>query len=120
MTDPSFLDSTPRQTTDQQPIRNAPLAQLDLEKVATHIERAVERGRYAGPTEPTAYLRQRKCLLEVDGALFATLGRLLCFGRTPQEFVPRAVIDLGHYRGIESVSYEVVHLEKDIGGTIFD
>jgi predicted HTH transcriptional regulator len=30
------------------------------------------------------------------------------------------VVDIGHYRGIETVSYEVVHMEKDIGGTIFD
>lgn len=27
---------------------------------------------------------------------------------------------IGHYRGTETLSYEVVNLEKDIGGTIFD
>ena len=34
--------------------------------------------------------------------------------------MPRAVVDLGHYRGVEQVSFDVVHLQKDIGGTLFD
>ena len=41
--------------------------------------------------------------------------------RTPaQAIFPRAVVDLVHYRGIDAVSFEVAHLEKDIGETIFD
>lgn len=30
------------------------------------------------------------------------------------------MVDIGHYRHIDATSYDVVHLEKDIGGTIFD
>jgi ATP-dependent DNA helicase RecG len=44
----------------------------------------------------------------------------MCFGREPQTVLPRAVVDIGHYRGIKTISYEVIHLDKDIGGTIFD
>ncbi len=44
----------------------------------------------------------------------------LCFGRAPQQIFPHAVVDIGHYRGNEAVSLDVVHLEKGIGGTIFD
>lgn len=120
MSDLSFLDLAPRQSSDHQPLRGVPPTQLDLDRVAAHVERAVSSGRYEGPTEPLAYLHRKHCVAEIDGELFATLAGIICFGRTPQEFFPRAVVDIGHYRGVDPVSYEVVHLEKDIGSTIFD
>ena len=56
----------------------------------------------------------------MNGSLFATLAGVLCFGYDPQAIFPHAVVDIGHYRSNESVSFDVVHLEKNIGGTIFD
>ncbi|HEX6290230.1 MAG TPA: hypothetical protein VFZ66_13640 [Herpetosiphonaceae bacterium] len=38
----------------------------------------------------------------------------------PQATFPNAVVDLGHDQGMEPVSFEVLHLEKNIRGTIFD
>ena len=105
---------------DKHPVPGATLDALDLKKVATHVEQAVARGRYKGPTEPKNYLLRKKCLVEFDGQLQATLAGIMCFGQSPQDFFPRGVIDIGHFRGIETVSYDVVHLEKDIDGTIFD
>ena len=122
MSNNAFLEASTsaRQSADQQPVRGATRNVLDLKKVTAHITTAVERGRYDGPIDPTAYLLRKKCLVEVEDELFATLAGILCFAHQPQELFPRAVIDIGHYRGIDPVSYEVVHLEKDIGGTIFD
>lgn len=105
---------------DSSPIRGTNLNLLDLDGVATHIERAVERGRYNGPKTPKEYLLRKQCIIETDGDIYVTLSGLMCFGRDPQSIFPRSVIDIGHYRGVEPVSFEVFHLEKDIGGTIFD
>jgi len=93
---------------------------LDLDKVAAHIAEAERRGRYQGPTEPNAYLSHKRCLVEVSGRIYPTFAGIICFGDYPQEVFPNAVVDLGHYGGSQPVSYDVVHLEKDIGGTIFE
>lgn len=115
-----FLDPPALRSTDSLPVRTTTADLLDLARVAAHIQRAIERGRYSGPTDPTTYLLQKQCLVAVGTERYATLAGLLCFGHDPQAVFPRAVVDIGHYRGMEPVSYEVVHLEKDIGGTIFD
>lgn len=120
MTNPSFIDPPSLRGMDSSPIRGTNLGMLDLDKVATHIERAVERGRYSGPTAPGDYLKRKQCIVEIDDVLYVTLAGMMAFGRDPQLIFPRAVIDIGHYRGVESVSFEVLHLEKDISGTIFD
>jgi predicted HTH transcriptional regulator len=120
MSDHAFIDPPILRGMDSSPIRTTSLSMLDLEKVATHIERAIERGRYTGPPSPKEYLLRKQCIIEVDSEIYVTLAGMMCFGRDPQAIFPRAVIDIGHYRGVEPVSFEVFHLEKDIGGTIFD
>src|SRR5687767_12159199 len=120
MTDSSPGRTFPRHSVDTLPVEGADLQKLDLDRVATHIGQAQGRGRYTGPTDPIEYLKLRKCLVPFEGEDRATLAGILCFGRAPQEIFPHAVVDIGHYRGNESVSYDVVHLEKGIGGTIID
>lgn len=120
MSSNTFIDLSPLQSIDSLPIRSTTLDLIELDKVAAHIADATKRGRYRGPTEPHEYLLHKKCLVQIDGVVTPTLAGILCFGRHPQDVLPRAVVDLGHYRGVDSISYEVVHLEKDIGGTIFD
>jgi predicted HTH transcriptional regulator len=120
MTNLPFIDPPALRGMDSSPIRGTSLDMLDLDKVTTHIERASERGRYTGPTTPNEYLLRKQCIIEADGATYVTLAGMMCFGRDPQAIFPRSVIDIGHYRGVEPVSFEVFHLEKDIGGTIFD
>jgi len=120
MTDQSFIDPHVLRGMDSMPVRTTNLNTLDMEKVAAHIERAVARGRYSGPMAPQEYLLRKQCIVEVDSAIYATLAGIMCFGRDTQAIFPRAVIDIGHYRGVDPVSFEVFHLEKDIGGTLFD
>ncbi len=76
--------------------------------------------RYMGTSDIEEYLLKKHCLVKADGVVRATPAGILCFGIDPQAIYPRAVVDIGHYRGAESISFEVIHLEKDIGGTIFD
>jgi predicted HTH transcriptional regulator len=120
MTDQSFIDPHVLRGMDSMPVRTTDLNTLDMEKVVAHIERAVARGRYSGPMAPQEYLLRKQCIVEVDSAIYATLAGIMCFGRDTQAIFPRAVIDIGHYRGVDPVSFEVFHLEKDIGGTLFD
>jgi ATP-dependent DNA helicase RecG len=120
MTETSEGRTFPRQSVDTLPVDDAGADAIDLERVATHIAQAQARGRYSGTTEPLEYLKLRKCLVPFAGELRATLAGILCFGHSPQAIFPHAVVDIGHYRGNESVSFDVIHLEKGIGGTIFD
>jgi len=119
MSDYPFLDPKLR-SSDSLPVRAAPADVIDLNAVAAHIDKATKSGRYEGPTEPMEYLLHKQCVVSVEGVTYATIAGLLCFGRNPQVIFPNAVVDIGHYRGIEPVSFEVIHLEKNIGGTIFD
>jgi len=120
MTNDAFGGAFPQHGIDTLPLRNAPPESIDIDKVVAHIAEARARGRYSGPESVDEYLALHTCIADLDGVPRATLAGLLCFGRNPQALLPQAVVDIGHYRGTESVSYDVVHLEKNIGGTIFD
>lgn len=115
-----FLDPPHLRTADSLPIRLASVDHLDLDRVTTHLTEATRRGRYQGTQDPIAYLQQKYCLVAVGDALYPTLAGLLCFGRDPQALFPNAVVDLGHYGGPQAASNDVIHLEKGIGGTLFE
>ncbi len=119
MSDYPFLDPRLR-TADSLPIRMTSPAVLDFDKVAAHIDKAVKLGRYPRLVEPIEYLLLRQCVAAVEEEQYATLAGILCFGRDPQAIFPSAVVDIGHYRGEEAISFEVTNIEKNIGGTIFD
>ena len=120
MSDSAFGGGFPRHSVDTLPVLDALTNSIDHNKVAMHIAQARARGRYTGPEDPTEYLLHRKGIVMVDGEPRPTLAGILCFGHDPQIIFPYAVVDIGHYRGNDSISFEVVHLEKNIGGTIFD
>lgn len=105
---------------DGQPINDTSLDLIDLARVEGHIAQAIARGRYHGSPNVEDYLRATSCVVVEDGVARATPAGILCFGRRPQEVFPRAVVDLVHYPGVDAVSFEVVHLEKNISGTIFE
>jgi len=117
---PTALNLAGLRSADSLPVADTSLDLLDLEKVRAHIAQATENGRLGGPADPASYLLHKQCAVRAATGIHATLAGLLCFGQDPQRLIPRAVIDLGHYRGVEPLSYEVVHLEKEIGGTLFD
>lgn len=114
------IDRTSLHGIDGLPVSDTSLDMIDLALVETHIVHAGARGRYHGSTNPHDYLHEKRCIITEAGTTRATPAGLLCFGRQPQEVFPRAVVDLVHYRGIDAVSFEVAHLEKNIGGTIFE
>jgi predicted HTH transcriptional regulator len=117
---PTALNLAGLRSADSLPITDTSVDLLDLDKVRAHIARATESGRLGGPPDPLPYLLHKQCAVETADEIQVTLAGLLCFGRDPQRLIPRAVIDLGHYRGLDPLSYEVVHLEKEIGGTVFE
>jgi len=112
----TFLEPPAMQSTDSLPVRASTPDLIDIEKVALHIDRASGRGRYRGTTDPIEYLLEKKCLVRIGVEIYATLAGILCFGYNPQAIFPRAVVDIGHYRGAETLSYEVVNLEKTSAG----
>ncbi len=119
MSELPFLDPPKFHSMDSMPIRKTSLDLLDMIQVAAHINRSVRLGRYAGPEDPVEYLLQKQCAVRVDRQIYPTLAGILCFGHNPQETIPNAVVDLGHYQGLQPLTYEVLHLDKNIGGTIF-
>jgi predicted HTH transcriptional regulator len=119
MSDYLFLDPQLR-SSDSLPVRAAPVEVLDLDAVAAHVDKAIKSGRSIGSDDPMEYLLRKQCAVSVEGITYATIAGLMCFGRSPQTIFPNAVVDIGHYRDTEAVSFEVIHLEKNIGGTIFD
>jgi ATP-dependent DNA helicase RecG len=119
MSDYPFLNPRLR-TADSLPIHKTSPDLLDLDKVEAHIARAVKLGRYPSAIEPMEYLLLKQCVVSVEDEQYATLAGILCFGRDPQAIFSSAVVDIGHYRGEEPISFEVINIEKNIGGTIFD
>ncbi len=117
-----LLDPPALPQIDRLPVRGATAEMIDLDKVAAHVKRADELQRLADeiPRAPVPYLLHTECLMPIDDTLYPTLAGLLCFGRDPQAILRWAVIDLAHYRGVQPVSYELVHLGKNVGGTLFD
>ncbi len=119
MSDHLFLDPPKFHSMDSMPIRMTSLDLLDMAQVAAHISRAAGLGRYSGPEDPVEYLLQKQCAVRVDTMIHPTLAGILCFGHDPQTTIPNAVVDLGHYQGLQPLTYEVLHLDKNIGGSIF-
>lgn len=120
MSDTIFLEPPARLAADAMPVRETSTEQIDLDRVAAHIAEARRRERYQGPDEPVEYLRSHHCLVRVGDIEYLTLTGLLCFGRSPQELFPHTVVDIGHYANTAAVSHDVLHLEKGVGGTLFD
>src|SRR6266511_515922 len=92
MSNLSFIDPPSLRSMDSSPIRGTSLELLDMDKVTTHIDRAVERGRYTGPATAKEYLLRKQCIVEVEDATYVTLAGLMCFGRDPQASFQRVEI----------------------------
>lgn len=115
-----YIDPGSFRSIDSMPIRDTSTAMLDLERVQAHITRASERQRYTGSVDPIEYLCRKRCLVPDGNQLLVTPAGLLCFGKNPQDILPHAVVNLTHYQGTMPDSTAAVHIERNIGGTIFD
>lgn len=118
-----FIERARFQSIDSLPIRETHPGMLDMEKVKLHVQRALERKRYTGPSDPddpTVYLLHNRCLIRDGDNLLVTPAGLLGFGYNPQDVLPHAVVNLTHYRGAVPDSTDAIHIERNISGTIFD
>ena len=100
---------------DALPVRGATLADLDMERLIHHVQRA----RTVELVDPITYLRDKQGVVEVDGVLVPTLGGVLCFGKAPQRHLPMTGIALTRYAGNVAHSQQVVDI-RDLTGTLFE
>jgi len=100
---------------DALPVRGPTLADLDLERVARHLQ--VARG--VQNQDPLSYLREKQGVTTVAEQVIPTLGGLLCFGREPQRWLPYTGLALTRYAGTEANSQQVADI-RDLRGTLFD
>jgi ATP-dependent DNA helicase RecG len=112
------LDIAQYRSIDSRPIQGLGIELLDRERTAEYIKRAVERGRYNGPTEVEAYWRECRCVALDGDILRPTLTGIICFGHNPQQIFPSAVVSLMHYPQSYVHSGEVLHRER-VDGSIF-
>jgi ATP-dependent DNA helicase RecG len=121
--DREYLEPATFRSIDSLPIRDTHLGMLNLDKVKGHVQRALDRKRYDGPSDPDdpmVYLLSNRCVVQDADQFLVTPAGLLGFGHNPQAVLPHAVVNLTHYRGTVPDSTDAVHIERNIGGTIFD
>jgi|YNPNPStandDraft_1061719.scaffolds.fasta_scaffold14713_3 ATP-dependent DNA helicase RecG len=92
------------------PAAGASLDDLDMQEVNAYAARLRPL-----PVDGLQLLRERGCLVEVDGELRPTHAGLLLFGRNPQAFLPQARILLAHYPGTSPAGEP---LREEAGGTL--
>lgn len=88
------------QMTERQSIASALLSDVNINLVREHIDTAIKRRGYSGPTEPEDYLIAHGCLLRDDrGELIPTLAGIVAFGREPHRHVSVCGIDIAQFSG---------------------
>jgi predicted HTH transcriptional regulator len=98
---------------DGVPVAGAQLDDLDMNRVAMHIENALDTGRLEqAPKKPVEFLVRYRCVVEHNGALTPTMAGILMFGKQPQFFFPHADIGLGHFPGTVPDTEDVIHLKR--------
>ncbi|PDV96815.1 ATP-binding protein [Candidatus Chloroploca asiatica] len=108
------------QTIDSLPISGTSLDVLDMERVRAHIASATKQLRFNGDPDPIAYLIRSRCMVKEGAELLATPTGILAFGHEPQRYFANTGVNIVHYRGSTPNSIEVMHIERSIGGTVFD
>jgi ATP-dependent DNA helicase RecG len=100
-----YVSARTQPTFDEEPIRDATMADLDgrkLEDFLDGLRRARTQAAYLDQPLETV-LTQRRIVREVDGVLRPTLAGLLMFGKDPQGFEPQMVITYLQYFGTDEM-----------------
>jgi len=106
------------QMTERQLVPGALLSDINLNLVRNHIDTAIKRRGYDGPTEPEEYLVEHGCLLRDDGeALTPTLAGIVAFGREPHRHVSVCGIDIAQFSGPRPNTTDLV-LSRQIRGDL--
>ena len=104
--------------TERQPIPGALLSDININLVRDHIDTAIKRRGYDGPTEPEEYLMEHGCLQRgVDGMLTPTLAGIVAFGREPHRHVSVCGIDIAQFSGPRPNTTDLV-LSRQIRGDL--
>jgi predicted HTH transcriptional regulator len=106
------------QMTERLSISSALLSDINLNLVRDHIDTAIKRRGYDGPTEPEEYLIEHSCLIRDDsGALTPTLAGIVAFGREPHRHVSVCGIDIAQFSGPRPNTTDLV-LSRQIRGDL--
>ena len=106
------------QMTERQSISGALLSDVNLNLVREHIDTAIKRRGYDGPTEPEEYLIEHGCLRRDDqGVLIPTLAGIVAFGREPHRYVSVSGIDIAQFSGPRPNTNDLV-LSRQIRGDL--
>jgi ATP-dependent DNA helicase RecG len=107
------------QNTERQAVPGSRLDDLNLNLVREHIETAIKRRGYAGPTEPETYLLEHGCLTRDEaGALIPTLAGIVCFAREPHHRVTVCGVDVAQFSSSNPNTADLV-LSRQIRGDLF-
>jgi len=106
------------QMTERLPLSDTLLSDVNLNLVREHIDTAIKRRGYDGPTEPEEYLIEHGCLMRNDqGALIPTLAGIVAFGREPHRYVSVCGIDIAQFSGPRPNTNDLV-LSRQIRGDL--
>lgn len=106
------------QMTERQAVPGSHFDDLNLNLVREHIETAIKRRGYSGPTEPETYLIEHGCLLRAtDGTLIPTLAGIVCFAREPHHRVSVCGIDIAQFSSSNPNTADLV-LSRQIRGDL--
>lgn len=116
----SYLRLPHHTAIDSQPLEQTSLSDLDFERIEAHIQEAVRRGHYSAQPGPLEYLLRHHGVVQVPDQPdpVPTLAGMLLFGHSLQKAIPYATVDIGHFLGTMALSTEVVHIEKQLSGTL--
>jgi predicted HTH transcriptional regulator len=104
--------------TERQPIEGALLSDININLVRDHIDTAIKRRGYDGPTETEEYLIEHGCLQRgIDGTLTPTLAGIVAFGREPHRHVSVCGIDIAQFSGHRPNTTDLV-LSRQIRGDL--
>lgn len=103
---------------EQQFVVGAQLSDLNYNLIREHIESAVKRRKFEGPTDPDEYLKFHKCARETsDGTLVPTLAGIVAFGREPHMHLSCCGIDIVQFKSTRPSSDNIV-LSQQIRGDL--
>lgn len=107
------------QNTERQPVPGSRFDDLNLNLVREHIETAIKRRGYNGPSDPEAYLIEHGCLIrDADGHHIPTLAGIVCFARDPHHHVSVCGVDVAQFSSSNPNTSDLV-LSRQIRGDLF-
>jgi predicted HTH transcriptional regulator len=107
------------QNTERQPVPGARFDDINLNLVREHIETAIKRRGYSGPTNPQEYLLEHGCVSQTAaGDLLPTLAGIVCFAREPHHRVSVCGVDVAQFSSSNPNTSDLV-LSRQIRGDLF-